>query len=319
MALVAFLKLCGFTQKHRGKVIAISSLGLFAANVSYHVIPEQTFRKVYQAWPKGSPAKLSEKLHTLFQEVLADIRCRSPAGYTPFSAYGFSPVSAGLPWLPEGCLIGIPANFNTEGMDGAGIVDRKLVISGEEVDWTSQVGKKLRESLMLSLDAQKFSLAREAVYAQTNGPVIEASVAPLCFTGVCLSSVGLKQLLGLYTGPMLLRLIFNLFAVSIGFTGYLLCSDEVRLWLDYRSDRKVAALSRSYAQGGLEFYEKTLERNKILRGLMGKQGEKMYAPSGNLFPKHGLRVKHAPYTCRRDRIRQALDIHDRGHMFCCVI
>ncbi|XP_044129118.1 transmembrane protein 177 isoform X1 [Bufo gargarizans] len=306
MAYPLFLKLCVFTRQHRGKLLGASSLGLLAVNVSYHAFPEQTFRRLYQGWSKGEPTPLSDKLRALFQDVLDDTRLASTR-FSPFAAYGFQPISAGVPWLPSGCLIGIPANYNGTMEDGAGVTDRLLVINGEEVDWASELGRRLRDSLTFSVNAQKFSLAREAIHAQTSGPILQASVAPLCLTSVCVSSVALKQLLGLYSGPILLRGVFNALAILLGFTGYFLCSDAVSQWLDYRSDRRAAAVSKAYARGGLEFYEKILTRNRLLRGIMGEQGGTMYAPSGNVFPKHKLRMKHAPYTSRRDRILRALE------------
>ncbi|KAM3916105.1 transmembrane protein 177 [Leptodactylus fuscus] len=306
MAYPLFLKFCVFTRQHRGKLLAASSLGLLAVNVSYHVFPEQTFRRLYQGWSKGEPAPLTHKLQALLNDVLEETRMAS-SGFTPFAAYGFQPVSAGAPWLPSGCLIGIPANYNGTKEDGTGITDRLLVIDGQEVDWASEPGIRLRDSLTLSADAKKFSLAREAIHAQTGGPILQASVAPLCLTSVCVCSVAFKQLLGLYSGPILLRGVFNVLAVLLGYTGYFLSYDAVSQWLDYRSDRKAAAVSTAYAQGGLEFYEKILARNRLLRVLMGKQGETMYTPSGNLFPKSKLRQKHAMYTARRDRILHALE------------
>ncbi|XP_069840912.1 transmembrane protein 177 [Dendropsophus ebraccatus] len=305
MAFPLFLKFCVFTRQHRGKLLAASSLGLFAVNVSYHAFPDQTFRRVYQGWWKGEPAALTDRLQTVFHGVL-DETGLAPSGFTPFAAYGFQPLSAGVPWLPAGCLIGIPANYNGSEQDGSGVTDRVLVIDGQEVDWASDPGISLRDSLTLSENAQKFSLAREAVRGQSGGPVLQACVAPLCLTASCVSSVGIKQLLGLYAGPVLLRGVFNVLAVLLGLTGYYLCYDAVSQWLDYRCDRKAAAISEAYAQGGLEFYEKILARNRLLRGLMGKQGEAMYAPSGNLFPKQKFRLKHAPYTARRDRILHTL-------------
>lgn len=306
MAFPLFLKLCVFTRQHRGKLLGASSLGLFAVNLSYHVFPDQTFRRLYQGWSKGEPALLTTRLQTLFRDVLDESRVAS-SGFTPFAAYGFQPVSAGAPWLPSGCLIGIPANYNGTKKDGVGISDRVLVINGQEVDWASDPGISLRDSLTLSANAQKFSLAREAIHSQIGGPILQAAVAPLCLTSVCVSSVAIKQLLGLYSGPMLLRGVFNVLAVLLGFTGYYLCYDGVSQWLDYRSDKKAAAVSKAYAQGGLEFYEKILARNRLLRRIMGKQGETMYAPNGNLFPKNKLRLKHAPYTARRERILHALE------------
>ncbi|XP_063296753.1 transmembrane protein 177-like [Pelobates fuscus] len=301
-------RLLVFTQRYRGRLLAISCAGLFTASISYHVFPEQTFRRLYQSWSKGEPVELSNKLQTLFQDVLQEACIASPSGYKPFAAFGFHPVSAGLPLLPGRCLIGIPANYNTNEAGGPGIVDRVLLVNGKEVVWDSEIGAHLKDSLILSTEAQKFALAREAFYAQNYSPVIKASVAPACLSGVCLFGVAVKQLLGIYSGPVVLRGLFNMGALLLGFVVYFLCNDAISQWLDYRTDRQVAAISKSYAQGGLEFYDKILARNRSLRTLMGKQGETMYAPSGNLFPKHYFRVKHTPYTARRHRIQQDLNI-----------
>ncbi|XP_063790053.1 transmembrane protein 177 [Pseudophryne corroboree] len=308
MAYPLFMKLCMFTQKHKGKLLAVSSVGLFTVNISYHLFPEQTFRKLYQGWSKGELSQLTGTQQRLFHDIFKEVQLVSSSGFTPFAAYGFQPVSAGIPWLPQGCLLGIPANYNNTENSGVGIVNRMLVINGKEVDWESEAGIHLRDSLTLSEKAQKFSLAREVVHAQMNGQILQASVAPLCLSSVCLSSVAIKQLLGVYSGPVLLRGVFNLVAVVLGFTFYFLCDDAVSQWLDYKSDLKTATISKSYSQGGLEFYEKILARNRVLRAIMGKEGEAIYAPSGNLFPKHKLRLKHAPYTSRRDRIQHTLEM-----------
>ncbi|XP_053326926.1 transmembrane protein 177 isoform X2 [Spea bombifrons] len=308
MATPFLWRVVGFTQRYRGRLLAVASAGLFSASISYHVFPEQTFRKLYQGWSKGEPVQLSAGLRSLFREVLQEAQITSASGYRPFAAFGFQPVGAGLPWLPGGCLIGIPANYNTSAAGNrVGIADRVLMVNGKQVDWRSEEGERLKDALILSPAAQKFSLAREALYSQSNGPVIKAVVAPFCFSGVCLSSVAIKQLLGLYTGPIVVRGLYNACVILLGITGYFLCDDAVTRWLDFRTDRKAAGINESYARGGLEFYDKVLARNRILRGLMGEEGERIYAPSGNLFPKHYLRLKYTPYTSRRNHIQQALD------------
>ena len=40
--------------------------------------------------------------------------------------------------------------------------------------------------------------------------------------------------------------------------------------------------------GGIEFYNKMLERNMALRSLMGLDGKKYYTPSGNAIRKRTL-------------------------------
>ncbi|XP_030066338.1 transmembrane protein 177-like [Microcaecilia unicolor] len=305
MAAHLLLKLAAFVQRNRSGLLAVSCAGLFGANVLYHVFPEQTFRTVYQCWAKGQPAELSGQLQSLFREVLQDTGVRSAEkNFKAFAAFGFQPVGAGIPWLPGGALVGIPATFNNAD-DGQGI----FVINGKEVDWHSQDGIFLKEALTLSAEAQMFSLAREVLYFQGNSPIIKAAVAPACLFGVTLSGVAVKQLLGLYSGPVVLRGLYNLAVLVAGLVGYFLAYDAVNQWLDYRSDRRTATLSKDYARGGVEYYEKLLARNRTLRRLMGKQGEKLYAPTGNLFPRYWFRLKHAPYTARRDLIVNILKMH----------
>lgn len=297
-----FLKFSVLLQKYRGQLLVTSCGGLFAANMFYHVFPEISYRKLYQAWHKGEPVELSEKLEEVFQQVMKDYTLSSPKNFSAFASFGFHPVGAGVPWLPAGAQIGIPANFNSTADDPSGITNRTIFINGKAVDWDSDSGSALKEALVFSHDAQKFAIAREVARLQSAGPVLSAVVAPFCLSGVWVYSVVLKQMFGLHTGPPLLRGVVNAVAVGLGAVSYFLTSDAVNKWIDLSSDRLAAGVSRDYAKGGVEFYDKILSRNKILRTLMGQKGEDMYAPSGNLFPAHLLQLKHTPYTSRRDGI-----------------
>ncbi|KAI4893729.1 hypothetical protein NFI96_024904 [Prochilodus magdalenae] len=301
-----FLKFSVLVQKYRTPLLLTGCGGVFAANIFYHVFPDNTYKKLYQAWSKGEPAVLSDKLENVFQQVLKDSAVGSPGQYSAFAAYGFHPVGAGIPWLPAGAQIGIPANFNSTPEDASGITNRTILINGREVEWDSEVGAALRNALVLSLDAQKFAMAREVTRLDCGGPLLQAAVAPACLAGAWIYSVGLKQIFGLLAGSLILRAGVNVVALGLGAVSYFLASDAVNQWLEYRSDKQAARVSRNYAKGGVEFYEKILSRNKTLRFLMGPKGEEMYAPSGNLFPANLLSLKHAPYTARRDGLLSLL-------------
>lgn len=234
--------------------------------------------------------------------MLKDYGISSTKNFSAFASFGFHPVGAGVPWLPAGAQIGIPANFNSTTDNLGGITNRSIFINGKTVDWSSDAGSELKEALMFSPEAQKFAIAREVARLQSGGPVLNAAVAPFCLGGVWVYSVVLKQVFGLHTGPLLLRGAVNVLALGLGAVSYFLTSDAVSQWIDYTSDRRAAGVSRDYAKGGVEFYDKILSRNKTLRSLMGQKGEEMYAPSGNLFPAHLLQLKHTPYTSRREGI-----------------
>lgn len=232
--------------------------------------------------------------------MLKDYGISSIKNFSAFASFGFHPVGAGVPWLPAGAQVGIPANFNSTADDPSGITNRHIFINGKTVDWSSEAGSALKMALLFSPEAQKFAIAREVARLQSGGPVMSAAVAPFCLGGVWVYSVMLKQVFGLHAGPALFRGFANAVALGIGAVSYFLTSDALNQWIDYSSDRRAAGVSRDYAKGGVEFYDKILSRNKTLRSLMGQKGEEMYAPSGNLFPSHILRLKHTPYTSRRD-------------------
>ncbi|KAM9850449.1 transmembrane protein 177 isoform 1-T2 [Aulostomus maculatus] len=300
------LKVSVLLQRYRTPLLITSCSGLFAANMFYHVFPDVTYRQFYQAWHKGEPDTLSDKLQDIFQQVLKDYGISSLKNFSAFASFGFQPVGAGVPWLPAGAQIGLPANFNSSADDTGAITNRVIFINGKTVEWESDAGATLRESLVFSLEAKKFAIAREVARLQSGGPVMSASVASLCLGGVWVYSVFLKQMFGLHAGSLMLRGAVNFVALGLGAVSYYLTSDALSQWIDYNSDRRAARVSLDYAKGGVEFYDKILSRNKTLRSLMGQKGEEVYAPSGNLFPAHLLRLKHTPYTSRRDRILSLL-------------
>ena len=289
-------------KKRKLALLAVSCVGLFGADLSHHAFPEQTFKLLHECWSEGQPAELSQWLCGVFRDVLQDIAVKSPGSYRAFAASGFHPVSAGIPWLPAGSLVGIPPNFDSTAEDKRGIVNHVVVINGKEVDWKSNEGVALQEALTFSLKAQKFAIAREVVYLQSGSPVASAVVAPACLAGTFLCGRGIKLLLGLSPGPVILRSLCNLITAVGGLMCYYVSYDAVTYHLDCKADRKAATVSKDYARGGVEFYDKILSHNRILRGLMGKQGTKTYAPSGNLYPRHWFRIKYTPYTYRRDLI-----------------
>lgn len=70
-----FLKFSVLLQKYRTPVLIASCSGVFAANMFYHVFPDMSYRQLYQAWYKGQPVTLSEKLDNVFQQVVHACAC----------------------------------------------------------------------------------------------------------------------------------------------------------------------------------------------------------------------------------------------------
>ncbi|XP_055460613.1 transmembrane protein 177 [Psammomys obesus] len=290
-----------FIQRHRTGLLVGSCAGLFGAQISFHLFSDPILQWLYQYWPQGQPAPLSPQLQSLFQEVLQDMGVPSGHFYKPFTAFTFQPVSAGFPRFPTGAMVGIPAVFLGDPVTN---IDHTVIIHGQRVDWQSPGGTRLKNSLTLSHDAQKFALAKEVVYLESSMAALQSLPAPACLAGTWAITVGTKHALGLYGGPMSLRAAFNLVAIVVGFVVYTFSKDSLHVALEGWLDRRTASLSAAYAQGGVEFYEKILSGNLALRSLLGRQGEKLYTPSGNIVPRHWFRIKHLPYTTRRDSVLQ---------------
>ncbi|KAM7335811.1 hypothetical protein ACRRTK_004304 [Alexandromys fortis] len=290
-----------FIQRHRSGLLVGSCVGLFGVQISFHLFSDPIVRWLYQYWPQGQPAPLSPQLQKLFQEVLQDMGVPSGHCYKPFTAFTFQPVSAGFPRFPTGAVVGIPAIF----LDGSvTAIDHTVIIHGQRVDWQSPAGTRLRDALTLSHNAQKFALAKEVVYLESNAAALQSLPAPACLAGTWVLSVGVKHALGLYRGPLSLRAAFNLVAIVASFVTYTFSKDSLTVTLEGWLDRRTASLSAAYAQGGVELYEKILSGNLALRSLLGRQGEKLYTPSGNIVPRHWFRIRHLPYTTRRDCLLQ---------------
>lgn len=80
---------------------------------------------------------------------------------------------------------------------------------------------------------------------------------------------------------------------------------------DLKTDDIVAQLGENYTEGGLEFYEKTLQRNKALRKLLGSKGEALYTYYGNDTPGV-LWTKGAPITVKRAKFQNIVQNTSAG-------
>ena len=220
-----------------------------------------------------------------------------------FPVYGFDIIHRGTVQMKTGSIIGIPTNlsYKTE----SDVDTEKILVRNEPVDWNSGAGKDLRDSLILSPNGKLFGVAREICYVSRNHVAIQGAATGLaCFTAYWIG-FALNNLYSLRT-RMKMWGRFGLYGV-IGISVYylhLFCMDAILVRRDLKTDKNVSKLGVEYAEGGLEYYEKLLQRNKALRQLMGAAGEKAYTMYGNKMVT--LREGGAPITVRRDRMVENL-------------
>nr|KAF6394034.1 hypothetical protein mPipKuh1_017592 [Pipistrellus kuhlii] len=125
-------------------------------------------------------------------------------------------------------MVDIPASFLG---DSVTKTDHPVIVHGQRVDWKSPEG-----ALTLSHDAQKLALAREVVCLESSTAALQTLLVPDCLAGTWTLSISAKHALGLYGGPINLRVAFNLVAAVVGFVAYAFSTDSLthalEAWLD---------------------------------------------------------------------------------------
>jgi len=196
----------------------------------------------------------------------------------------------GSRWDPH---FGIPLYFNFESESDVEAAKDKVVkdiatrrrwYSSKEVepkiDWDSPAGKELKDSLLLSPSAKKFGLARMTQLGDRAHFIYSAfsfwiacDVLPVTFYNRLIRKLDQYQQ-RLQRG--------KIFAASVLF-GSLSWYCIVKLRNDYferKSEKTAASIGPDYADGAVEYFSKMLKRNRAIRELLGKEGEKLYTKKG---------------------------------------
>ncbi|KAK4305697.1 hypothetical protein Pmani_022423 [Petrolisthes manimaculis] len=200
-------------------------------------------------------------------------------------------------------IIGIPQSFaftSEHDFDTRGIL-----INQQQVPWSTPAGQSLKQSLVLSPEAKKFAICREMMSVNTNEPFILGTLAATNMLMMYLLASGVNRTQNFYVRPRSLRLTWYALVGSFGAAMWTLIKDSTTLNHENSADQQAASVSPSYTQGGLEFYEKILQRNIALRELMGKEGENMYTAFGN--EQVFIRTRNQPYTLRRDYMKNLVE------------
>jgi len=249
----------------------------------------------------GKPEVVSKKTLELADQVLFDILLK-PGFETKvsfFAAYGHDMIHKGSCKLVTGGRIGVPSIFNFNSLTD--VAKQPFELNRQPVDWSSSGGQLLMPSLLLSEKAQKFALAREVYYLETN-PIYMDSFLTLFFGG------------GSYMAGFAMSRIYNFkrnlkswarggVYGLLGLTGlalYITVMDTYTCRRDRNCDRKAGLLGLDYAKGGVEYYEKKILRNKALYILLGNAGSTYYTPYGN--EKATYRRPHAQISERRENM-----------------
>jgi len=229
------------------------------------------------------------------QEAMNDLKLSDDIrnAIKPFGVFGFDMYHAGTLSPTYGAILGIPCNLNNT----AEQLRADLRIKEEEINWTQQDAKNLLDASMLSTNAQKFAIAREILLIQAEEPYSNSFTFALIVAAIwTLYNATVHRFKLRERSVIVCRVLFSVFAL-VGAILWLGIKDYQSYRLDGQVDKALCGLGIEYIKGGQEFYEKILRRNRALRSLLGKYGEKIYTAYGN--EQASLRVKHVPLSQRR--------------------
>ncbi len=225
-----------------------------------------------------------------------------------FICSGHEPIHNGDTKL--GALVGIPEQFNCSSFTE---LDRKDVYCGNQklaIDWETKLGADYASTMMLSSNAKAFGIARELNYTRTKHLYIDAGLKAF-FTGVAFTGwFFIQDMYGMRHRMNRIQKasLFGFLAFTSAIV-YFLVHDIVSCLRDNAVDAKTGKLGRNYAEGGVEFYEKILQRNRLLRELLGRRGPKVFTYYGNQLAT--WRRPHVELTSRRDHMKKRLESYSK--------
>lgn len=288
--------------------------GLVGALVGFlpHTYLLDRYKQVVQYYKDGEPMELDPLVQKRAYEVLqtVDLPQRKKDMVHFFPVPLLDPFFAGSTEASHGAILGLPVTFSYARKED--VQTRSLLLRGtREPAWETREGEALKKALVLSDRAQRFAIARDLYWASTY--YVQIQTAALSFAVVNCYFMGRLindrfRLLGRV--PRSLRVGLYGVIVAINATVYLCFKDATSQFWDRKADEKAAALGRDYVEGGIEFYEKALQRNRALRELLGDEGRKYYTSKGNI--NELIRSTHVPLTHRLDTVRRFASDYSGG-------
>ncbi len=292
---MVFQRFAQFVRRPRNAVFVcgLVSAGVFCVKATPHVFPAKVYRPFVVAYKGGLEMPLSKSQTSEFYEVCSRIGV-NPDAYHPFVTSRMEIRSRGLAWLPNGVQFGVPAILTAD----PDLSAKRFSDPIKKAD--KEVGESFRNSLCLSEEARKFALAREIIKTKRNATAFSVLLAPV---------VTIVNFCGVFTAHVFLPLplIANIPLVGVFFLIlYQFMMGVTNEGEDLTADEKASQLGEEYVRGGVEFYEKTIQKNVALRKIMGRRGEQMYTYYGN--ETAGLMYSSgANNTQKRDKLKKKLE------------
>ncbi|KAF0288145.1 Transmembrane protein 177 [Amphibalanus amphitrite] len=302
-----FLKWISSNRRISQYCVGLAGGCIFGGYLLPHGLFLDKYKRFVQAYREGLPVKLTPELTRHVDAVLDDaaVDADERSRLRFFTAFGADPFHAGGTGLRWGAAIGLPQTFALDGP--AELNSSGFTVGGKKVDWESREGVLLSDGLRLSPAAQRFAIARELWHVCSSQVWQDGGVGAAALFATYLLGSSLNQRLGFAQRPRGLRVMLYSLVSLFGVAVWVTVTDVIQHHRDSESDMAAARLGAAYAWGGVEFYEKTLERNRALRRLLGDDGESSYSAFGN--ERTLLRQPRMPLTERLETLRAYCEKH----------
>lgn len=142
-----------------------------------------------------------------------------------------------------------------------------------------------------------YALAREVEEKRSFKLLLDTSYPPLIIFAMYSLGQYYNNKLNFYNRPRSLRVMFYSLLTLFGVGLYCFLKDFTQVHYETQTDQKLTDIDPLFVYGGLEYYQKIIERNKALRKLLGAHGQQLYSVHGN--ENFFIRQKRLPLNVRK--------------------
>lgn len=158
------------------------------------------------------------------------------------------------------------------------------------------------DSLNLSEPAKKYSIARELILTDN----LQIFIKSISWSMISLPMfiLGNTVLNKLPANPIKIRVLALFLLCNVGVFICLLLRTTVENFYQSEADKKLCCIDEEYIHGGIEYYEKLIQRNLVLRDIV-PNGDQIYSEKGNKLAFFSV-FSELPLTYRKKYLEKKL-------------
>ncbi|OAD58638.1 hypothetical protein WN48_10522, partial [Eufriesea mexicana] len=261
--------------------VTVSAISLPFLSYTVFVNIYKKYRARYDFDDNEIPVR--KDIQRRFQEVINDLNLRKEVRerIKLFNVHDINTYHAGTVFTQYGGIIGVPVNFEYKDIEN--ITEDTISIRTIQVDWNTKAAKQFLNSLILSENAQKFALARELLIVTSYKPLMKGF-------NFILDAVIISTIYFLFSNKLqsirnkIRRYLYASAAIVICSAVILYCNYNINRNDELQINDRLTELGDKYVEGGVEYYEQLLKRNKALKVLFGTMSKYYITSTGDEVP-----------------------------------